>query len=206
MLRKMLFTAVMAVMLMAGVGMVNQAQAAVDTNIFIVLRCTVTLSVSLVDLGPGTTSFLFGEVSAGTTVYSTGGVTVRNDSMGAISSWELNIDNASLGTWSLADRPGINTVAIYGVFQKTYNESNFDIVTDTFSTVGKMYSATGAYACNSYIAGDGDGAESRMLPYMLGDSSKSDRKLWIKMLTPLAVSNAIVDRTIKLVVTAKMAE
>lgn len=192
-----------AMMFVAGMSLLKPVYAAESSEMWIVLRCTVTLSVSL----QGTpTSFVLGDVSAGTTVYSTSGVTIRNNSQGAISSWDLNIQDASLDSWTLASAPGLNQVAIYGVFQTTaptaaYN--SFHVTRDTFSITARQYTAGLAYGWGAYNSQGHLSQEHRILPSTY-DALRCDRRLWIKMLTPLAVTDENV-RTIILVVTAKMA-
>ena len=124
---------------------------------------------------------------------------------GAVCLWDLNIDTNTMNGWTLDSNPGLNQVAIFGVFQKNQNNANFDIVKDTFSTTARDYKADegdgGVYACGSYNA-EGYTLESRILPYSF-DPNRSDRKLWIKILTPLVVTDQLT-RNIQIVVTAKM--
>ena len=199
-MKKLFSSFIIAAVLLTGLSLFAPVYAASDGGVYVVLRCTVTLSVSLTG---SPTSFILGDVSPGTTVYSAYGVTLRNDSIGAICSWDLNIDNSSLGDWTLDDKPGLNKLAIYGVFQKNQNNSNFDIVQDTFSITPKQYMFNGAFACGDYAAEGYNGKESRILPY-LPYAAESERKLWIKVLTPLAV-NSVIDKNILIVITAKMA-
>jgi len=204
MFRKLLNMVALAALLITASSLVKPVYAQTSCEAYIVLTCTVTLSVSI--LQNGSTSFLLGNVSAGTTVYSADGVTFRNDSQGAICQWALNIDPASLNGWTLSNAPGLNQVAIYGVFQTAQNTANYDIVKDTFSTTPKTYSSvTGAFACGSYTAAQGNGTESLIVPSALNGTGSytSDRKLCIKMLTPLAVTDQ-TPRNIGVVITASM--
>ena len=202
MFKKLLNMVLFAALLMTASSLAKPAYAGSDTcNAYIVLTCSVTLSVSLVTSTTG--AFMLGNVSAGTTVYSSDGVVFRNDSTGAVCCWDLNIDTNTLNGWTLANTPALNQVAIFGVFQQSQNQSNYDMSVDSFSAFPKTYNAvTGVFACGSY-AGYGAGAEGRIIPYLV-DPLHSDRKLCIKMLTPTAVTDQI-QRTISITVTAKMA-
>ena len=184
MFRKLFGMAVLAAMFVSFASLVTPAYAATSQTAYIVLRCTVTLSVSLVTPN---TSFMLGDVSAGTTVYSTDGIVLRNDSLGAICNWSLYIDtNTSLNGWTLSNCPGLNQVAISGVFQKLNVPANFDVVRDTFDATPRYYMDVadgGAFACGDYTNEGFNNVESKILPNMYS-TTRSDRKLWIKVQTP----------------------
>ena len=200
-LAKLTGAVILAALFVAAAGSVKPAFAGNSAAAYIVVRCTVTLSVSLV---LPNTSFALGDVSAGQTIYSQSGVDIRNDSQGAVSVWSLNIDTNTLNNWELSDTPGLNQVAIFGVFQKTQNNSNFDVVKDSFSAYPKDYNGdSGVYACGSYVAEGLSGVESKIIPYQCSQT-RSDRRLWIKMLTPLAVTDQAT-RNIQIVITGRMA-
>jgi hypothetical protein len=201
MFRKLVNMAMLAMLLVAASSLVKPVYAQSSCEAYIVLTCTVTLSVSITG---STTSFMLGSVAAGTTVYSTNGVTFRNDSQGAICTWALNVDPATLNQWTLANTPGLNQVAIYGVFQSTQNYANY---TTVFSTSPQTYNAsTGVFSCGSYSSPQaGVLSESRITPAALNGvgNYSSDRSLWIKLLAPLAVTTP--SQSIGIVVTAAMA-
>jgi len=202
MFRKFLNMVLFSALLLAGSSLAKPVYASsASCNAYIVLTASVTLSVTMVTSTTG--AFVLGNVSAGTTVYSADGVVFRNDSQGAVCCWDLNIDTNTLNGWALSNAPALNQVAIYGVFQQSQNTANYDMVVDSFSANPKTYNAaTGVFACGSY-AGYGAGAEGRIVPYAI-DPAHSDRKLTIKILTPLAVTDQL-QRSISIVVTAKMA-
>ena len=204
MFKKLLNMMILGALVLTASSLVKPVYASGSCSAYIVLTCTTTLSVSLV---LPNTWFNLGTVSAGTTVYSSDGVVFRNDSVGAVCMWDLNIEPSSLGGWTLANNPGLNQVAIYGVFATSQASAVYDMVNDTFSVTGKTYNgATGVFACGSYTAAQGSGIESRIVPSSMNGmgSYTSDRKLCIKMLTPLAVTDQ-TQRIISIVVTAQMA-
>ncbi len=200
MLRKMMLW-----LILAAIGLVTQASvasAAPSAAGYIVLRCTVTLSVSLID---GTSWYDFGDVSAATTAYSNTPITFVNDSAGAICTWELNIDNASLDGWTLSDAPGLDQFAMSGIFRKTDKPTPamYDVNADTLSITSKLYNDTNFHDAD--YAGDGNGSAGVILPRTYADSigRTAERQLWLKLMTPLAVTDQDL-RTIHLVVTARM--
>ncbi|MBT9168216.1 MAG: hypothetical protein DDT19_01561 [Syntrophomonadaceae bacterium] len=170
---------------------------------FIVLRCTVTISVSLV---AGNTWFNFGDISAAATRYSDTPIIFRNDSHGAICMWDLNIEAASLDGWTLANAPGLNQIALFGLFRKTTPTSaHFDVVSDTFSVTAKEYNAINFHDAEYDPHGHGNGAW-RIFPRAFADTvgRSPDRRLWLKIQTPTCVTDQN-RRTLQLRVTAKMA-
>ena len=202
MVRKM-----MVWLVLAAVGMVMNAASALaasSSSGYIILKCTVTLSVSLVD---GASWYDFGDISAATTAYSATPIVFRNDSTGAICTWELNVDNASLNGWQLGNVPGLNQFAMSGIFRKTDKPTAamFDVNADTFSVASKQYDSANFhdadYDTDGYISQAG-----YILPRSYAETVglSADRKLWIKLLTPLAVTDQN-QRTIHIVVTAGLA-
>lgn len=180
------------------------AYAAESGTGYVVLRCTVTMSVSLVS---GSTSYDFGDISAATTQYSTTPITFLNDSIGAICKWELNMDNASLEGWTLGNTPGLDQAAIFGIFKKTGqpSSSDFDMVNDTMSTTAVEYDAA-RYFDADYNADGHQDQGFRILPKAYADTvgKTAERKLWLKLLAPLAVTDQNT-RIINLVITVAMA-
>lgn len=201
MLRKMMLWLVLA-----GLGIVASAGSALADNPatgYIVLKCTVTLSVSIV----GNSTYYFGDISAATTAYATTPIVFRNDSIGAICTWALNVDNTSLDGWHLDNAPGLDKFALFGHFRKTDQPTAvmFDVNADTLSVVAKQYSSTNFQDAD--YNGDGYGGQaSIILPKNYADTigSSADRKLWIKLQTPIAVTDQNL-RTIRIIVTAAMA-
>jgi hypothetical protein len=167
----------------------------------ITLRCTTTLSVTLV---ANSTSFFFGDLSAAATSYSTSPITFRNDSVGAICKWDLNVDNASLNSWTLGTQPGLNQVALAGVFKKSGQpaDSDFNMVADSFSVTAKEYSGSSYF--NADYDSDGMNSDAtKILPFGYAGTG-ADRNLWLKIKTPLVVTDQTT-RIIRITATAKLA-
>jgi hypothetical protein len=175
-----------------------QAFAATSGIAEINLRCTTTISVSLV---AGSTYYGFGDLAAATTAYSTTPIIFRNDSNGAICRWNLNVDVTSLNGWTLGTQPGLDKPAIAVVFKKAAQplDTDFDMSVDSLSVDAKQYTAVNFH--NSDYDADGPGGTdgSKILPKGYADSigASADRKLWLKIKTPLAVSDSTA-RTIRL--------
>lgn len=182
----------------------GQAQAAQSANAYIVLKCTVTMSVSLV---APTSWYNFGEVLAADTYYSNTPIVVRNDSQGAICRWDLNIDAASLNGWTLASQPGLDQLALSGICRKTNQPTPamFQTTNSSFSVTAREYNALNFYDAD-YESDGYQSDSSKVLPKTYADTvgKSADRKIWLKLMTPLLVSDQ-VERTLQLVVTAKMA-
>ncbi len=190
-----------AVVLLSLVCSAVPALAAGSDTAEISLRCTVTLSVSLVG---GSTSFYFGDLSAASTNYSDTPIVFKNDSTGAICRWDLNVENASLDGWDLGSAPGLDQVAIAGLFKKDNQpvDGDFDVVADSFSVVAKEYNSTSYYDADYESDGYGNDA-AKILPETYAGTG-SQRKLWLKLQTPLAVTDEN-SRRIQLTVTASTA-
>ncbi|MBN1824256.1 MAG: hypothetical protein JW803_08060 [Endomicrobiales bacterium] len=191
-----------------------------DTSVaaYIVLRCTVTLSVALVD---GSTYYNFGDVSPAATYYSAAPIRFYNNSQGAICSWDLRVDTNTTG-WQIGAAPSLDQITLYGVFKDTkavtgedepIEEADFAAGGSTLSLTNTQYSA--AYfsidpqADSGYDndgSGSGVGDETKILPKSYADTVNKDssRDLWLKLLTPLAVSSES-EKTFYLWVTAKLA-
>ena len=151
-MRKLLLLAAVAVLGLFslfglfGVLLVSDAQAATSDNGYVIVRCTITVSVQVLSLdstwyvngnaanGPGTTcnqSYVSGLSS----------ITVMNNSSGAITKWQVYVstiqnlgvasdpkgtgwtgDNPTNGGWSLASASGLNAAALFAVFKTSATE------------------------------------------------------------------------------------
>ncbi len=179
------------------------ADAATSVSANIVLRATVTISVSLVTPN---TWYTFGEVSAASTNYSNTPIVVRNDSLGAICRWDLNIDPTSLAGWTLGSAPGLDQVALFARFRKTDQPTDaMFVASSTLSATAKEYNAINFYDSDYDTDGHLNDA-SKILPqaYAITVGKSADRRLWLKLQTPTLVTDQNW-RTLRLVVTAKMA-
>jgi len=180
------------------------AYAAGSDTAYIVLRCTVTMSVSLVEPN---TWYNFGDISAAATYYSTTPIIFRNDSNGAICRWDLNIDAASLSGWALGNQPGLDQIALFGLFRKTNQPTDtmFQVTNSSLSVTTKEYNGLNFYDSDYDSDGYSNDA-SKILPKAYADQvgKSADRKLWLKIMTPTLVTDQ-TQRTLHLVVTAKMA-
>jgi hypothetical protein len=196
-----LVTVAFSVVLMCGA----RAFAATTGTAEISLRCTTTISVSLV---AGSTYFAFGDLAAATTAYSTTPIIFRNDSVGAICRWDLNVDVTSLNGWTLGTQPGLDKPAIAAVFKKSAQplDTDFDMSVDSLSVDAKQYNASTYYDTDYNTDGPGGTDGSKILPKAYADSigASADRKLWLKIKTPLAVSDSN-SRTLRLQVVASPA-
>ncbi len=197
--RLMLVTA-----MVAGLGLLSAPVfAANNVAAEIHLKCTVTLSVSLVD---GATFYDFGNLSAASTGYSTTPITFRNDSLGAICRWDVKVSNTA--GWTLAAAPGLNQFAVFAKFKKV-NGTPTTLPyggNDALTIADQEYNATHFYEADYEGDSDSGSDSSRVLPKAYADSlTKSpDRNMWLKIQTPLAVTDE-TQRTIMVTVTAKMA-
>jgi hypothetical protein len=186
-----------AVVLMAGVG-AGTAFAAESAVANIYLNCTVTLSVTTVSPD---NMYNFGNVAANSVALSTSPIVFRNDSNGAVCKWELNVANPS--GWTIGNVAGLDTFSLCAVFKKaTAIEGDYNVASDTLSVTGKDYNAT-SYSMGDYTAEGIGSDEAKILPFAY-DAAKADRKLWLRLATPIAVTTS-GNKTIPLTITAKIA-
>jgi hypothetical protein len=138
---------------------------------------------------------------------------VRNNSQGAITRWELDVlEPASpyidvTTHWTLGSTPGLNRAVLYAKFSSsTVNAADFDMSGDTITSTSqgvKTYSGSAFYSyCSQYIEPTYTVDNSLVLPNSYDSSleGKSERQLWLKLLTPTAVesSNQVTNITLRL--------
>ena len=209
-MKKLLLIAILALLTLPAISLADKLS---DTA-YITLRCTTTVSIGLVDeeLYSAATYYNFGDVVAGSTYVATKPIGVQNQSDGAICRWELQLDPASLpGGWSVGNSPGLDRIAMFAKFStKTLTTDDFDVNYDSVSAAGtKLYSYNDYpypifYSfCDRYV--DPTVAPhpvswdaSRILPYTYNPPEKSIRHLWVKIMTPTAISNPNQWVTLKL--------
>lgn len=202
-------------------GSIAVAEAATSEDCYITLRCTATISVELFSRAGGlydkTTYYAFGDVSAASTATATNPIGVRNNSLGAITSWELAISSIrvqGVGTqWpiSFGDTPGLNRMTMYAKFStNTITSTDFDIVKDTVSIEAqgaKTYNQGSGYFfdyCEQYTSPEWSYPSSVLpLSYDPSADGPAERHLWIKLLTPTALEYSNRDISITLKITAK---
>jgi hypothetical protein len=192
--------------------------AADSGTAYITLRCTATISIELFSRTAGplvakTTYYDFGDVAAASTATALNPIGVRNNSQGAITSWQLDVTAVS-GGWSLGATPGLDRAALYAKFSTaTLTAADFDIVNDTVPNtavtgeVAKPYSLISHYYyayCSAYSEPTYSSDVSHVLPtsYDTSAEGKAERQLWLKLLTPTAVQNPNAITTITLRITA----
>ena len=218
-LRNLLYPALVAAAIIGMSAMRGFADQ--SASAFLVVRCTTTLSVELFSRPAGgglpakTTYYDFGDMGAASTATAINPIGVRNNSIGVISRWELDvlesggvIDSGS--QWTLGATPGLNRATLCAKFSSsTITSTDFDMVKDTVSTtsqIAKTYSMANFYShCGQYLEPSYTNDPSRVLPssYDSTAEGKAERQLWVKLLTPTAIENPGVTTTIMLRITAK---
>lgn len=218
-LRNLLYPALVATAITALSAV--QGFADQNTSAFLVVRCTTTLSVELFSRPAGgglpakTTYYDFGDMGAASTATTLNPIGVRNNSIGVISRWELDvlesggvIDPGS--QWTLGSTPGLNRATLCAKFSSsTITSTDFDMVQDTVpmtSQAAKTYSMNSFYShCDQYVQSSYTSDPSRVLPSSYDNTAegKAERQLWVKLLTPTAIENPGVVTTIMLRITAK---
>jgi len=216
-MKKLLLIAILALLTLPAISLADKLS---DTA-YITLRCTTTVSIGLVEdaLYNAATYYNFGDVVAGLTYVATKPIGVQNQSNGAICRWELQLDPASLpGDWTTGSSPGLDRIAIFAKFStKTLTTDDFDVNYDSVSATGtKLYyynqttpSQSVYYSfCDYYVAANEaphpvSYDASRILPSSYTPSTKSIRHLWVKIMTPTAISNPNQWVTLKLNITAQ---
>ena len=203
--------------IMSAIG-ISRVFAADSGTAYITLRCTATVSIELFSRAAGplvakTTYYDFGDVAAASTATALNPIGVRNNSQGAITSWQLDVTAVS-GGWSLGATPGLDRAALYAKFSTaTLTAADFDIVNDTVPNtavtgeVAKPYSLISHYYyayCSAYSEPTFSADVSLVLPtsYDASAEGKAERQLWLKLLTPTAVQNPNAPTTITLRITA----
>ena len=207
------------------------AYAGSSDTCYVTIRCTATLSIDIRDKDGNAAVgnavlYEFGEVPLNATTISTTPVCiVRNDSLGAVERFKIYVSSVANGEFS-GDDPdsgkflynkastttffnegnGIDEVVIWGLFRKNQPPDSKFGIEDTL--VGEL--TYGDAAGDPLSAGDEDddyddfgynNDDGKVLPYSYS-TSKCDRKLWLKIHTPRAISKGADKAYIKIRATA----
>jgi len=209
---KKLFLLLAAVAIL-GVTFVSRSYAATSDNAYVVVRCTVDVSVDVIGTGDADTVYMGTwnnpHYDAGPdSVYVSSYVTVRNTSSGAITKWQLAIStqqqsetpfsgfaatDATYPAWSygtaLTDN-GANKVVLAAVFKSTAASAGDFADNDVLDATGKYYQTTNLIfgpASDSYASSIASGSNYNMVnPY---NGADSERNLYFYVRTPSAVTD-----------------
>lgn len=172
---------------------------------YITVRCTVTVSVDVLDaydrVGSTTVAFSPGEVWISTYVQ------VQNNSDGALTSWQLQISTQEYSTdgitwtaatdleaWTISTdgTPGIDEVVIQGIFKNATSADAADFTDNAdeiLDQTNKLYDVGGAYDSNTAAYADA---------YPDGGANDVDvnetRNLFFRIKFPTAVANEYFHR------------
>ena len=195
-----------------------RAYAADQGSAYLVLRCTGAISVELFDTAMGglrgeTTWYNFGDMSAASTATTVNPIGVWNNSVGAITRWQLDVSNVDNG-WTLGSTPGIDRAVLYAKFSTaTLTNNDFNVANDTVpctaqpGEAAKPYSLTRNFFyeyCSDYVEPTYSQDVSFVLPKSFDPAPKgrAERQMWLMLKTPTAVQNANTVTTITLRITA----
>lgn len=219
MFKKLIFYGLLAVF---GTALLAQrAHAAGSDNAYLTIRCTATISVELFSRAAGgglpakTTYYNFGDVGAASTATAVNPIGVRNNSLGAITRWELDVVESGgfidpVTRWTLGSAPGLNKAVLYAKFStSTITTDDFNVLQDTVTSTSqgaKTYGYSNFYSqCSQYTVPTFSSDASLVLPasYDASADGKAERHLWLKLLTPTAVESPNQETNITLRITAK---
>lgn len=188
---------------------------------YITIRCTATISIELFSRVAGgglpakTTYYNFGDVAAASTATAVNPIGVRNNSQGAITRLEMDVLESGgyvdpITQWRLGSTQGLNRAVLFAKFSSsTITADDFNVSMDTVSTTSqgaKTYSNNTFYGyCSQYIEPSYTSDASLILPvsYDGAAEGRSERQLWLKLLTPTAVESPNQVTNITLRLTAK---
>jgi hypothetical protein len=161
----------------AAVVVMNMPALASTDTVHLDIHVSINASKSL---ALGTTSYNFGAMSVNTSSVSASAIVVTNDSAALQETYTVQGANATGGNgWTLASSTGTIDQYVLGVQFASSQPSNDD------TTWASSRTTVSAVACsNSQFAGD-------QSCYQVPASGATTRNLWLRMITPLYVSDTV---------------